>query len=177
MKPYKYRSKINKYQEGDEVKKKYDELSKYAVLNTYYPFISEYPYTGHSSLSINDPKENYRSYHINKGGKNKNYNLITNNCSDATRCGLEKAFNKKINQFLFTTPGDVQDFALTELKGIPAIKGDSIYNRIEHRYKLDLRPEFRKRYKGESTIYIPLNDEQRETLKQYIKYGNETNDF
>ena len=90
-----------------------------------------------------------------------------------------KYYNRKskINQFLFTTPGDVQDFALTELKGIPAIKGDSIYDRIEHRYKLDLRPELRKRYKGESTIYIPLNDEQRETVKQYIKYGNETNNF
>ena len=32
-----------------------NERSKYAILNTYYPFINkQYPYTGHSSLSIID---------------------------------------------------------------------------------------------------------------------------
>ena len=168
MKPYKYRSKINKYQEGDEVKKKYDELSKYAVLSTYYPFISKYPYTGHSSLYIQDPKENYRSYYINKGSKNKDYNLITNNCSDATREALEKTFNKKVNPFLFTTPGDVQDFALEELRGIPSIKGDSIYSPVKHRYILNKNKKiFNKN--GVNTIYIPLNENQKRVLKEYIK--------
>ena len=82
--------------------------SKYITLYTYYPIVSRYPYTGHSSLSIID-KDNgiYRSYAINKSSKSKDYNLFTNNCSDATRCALEKTFNKKINPFLFTTPGDV----------------------------------------------------------------------
>lgn len=163
---------IVKCQNGDKVK----EYSKYAVLTTYYPLISRYPYTGHSRLSIHDP--NGKSYYIDKGSKDRDYNLITNNCSDATRCGLEKAFNKQINPLLFTTPGDVQDFAISELKGIPEIKGDSIYSPYEHKYKLDTRSKTRKqREKGENTIYIPLNNNQRDILKQYIQYGNKTNNF
>lgn len=147
-----------------------DERSKYAVLDTYYPFISkQYPYTGHSSLTI-IAKDNgtYRSYSINKYSKSKDYNLFTNNCSDATRCALEKTFNKKINPFLFTTPGDVQDFALEELHGIPRFKGDSIYSPVEHKYVLNKRKKkFNK--KGENTIYIPLDENQRKFLKWYIK--------
>ena len=94
--------------------------------------------------------------------------LFTNNCSDATRCALEKTFNKKINPFLFTTPGDVQDFALEELHGIPRFKGDSIYSPVEHKYVLNKRKKkFNK--KGENTIYIPLDENQRKILKWYIK--------
>ena len=106
---------IIKGQEGLSTKsenKVLKERSKYAVLDTYYPFINKwYPYTGHSSLRIIDKdKDNdiYRSYILSKSPRrSKDYNLFTNNCSDATRCALEKTFNKKINPFLFTTPGDV----------------------------------------------------------------------
>jgi hypothetical protein len=67
---------------------------------------------------------------------------------------------------LFTTPGDVQDFVLEELNGIPMIKGDSIYYPAEHKYKLDLRPELTKRlHKGMNTVYIPINENQRNFLK------------
>ena len=149
-----------------------NERSKYAILNTYYPFINkQYPYTGHSSLSIID-KDNgiYRSYAINKSSKSKDYNLFINNCSDATRCALEKTFNKKINQFLFTTPGDVQDFALEELHGIPSIKGDSIYSPVKHKYVLNKNKKIFN-LKRRNTVYIPLNETQRNFLKEYIKQG------
>lgn len=153
--------------------KVFNEKSKYAVLDTYYPVINkQYPYTGHSSLTILD-KDNgkYRHYTLDKSSKSKDYNLFTNNCSDATRCALEKAFNKKINPFLFTTPGDVQDFALEELHGIPYIKGDSIYSPVEHKYILNKRKKkFNK--KGQNTVYIPLNENQRKILKWYIKQEN-----
>jgi len=42
--------------------------------------------------------------------KDAGYNLVTNNCSDATRCALEAISGKKMNPNLFTTPGDVLDF-------------------------------------------------------------------
>lgn len=159
------RPPIVKYKNGDKVK----DRSKYAILTTYYPFISRYPYTGHSSLQVVEP-DGIGSLLISKGGRDKDYNLITNNCSDATRCGLEKAFNKQVNPLLFTTPGDVQDFAISELKGIPEIKGDSIYDPSEHRYKLDTRSEtLKRRYRGESKVYIPLSEEQRDILEQYAK--------
>ena len=89
--------------------------SKYITLYTYYPIVSMYPYTGHSRLIMTAiDKDRYRSYDINKKPRHKDYNLITNNCSDATREALEKTFNKKFNPLLFTTPGDVQDFALKQ---------------------------------------------------------------
>ena len=100
--------------------------------------------------------------------RSKDYNLFTNNCSDATREALEKTFNKKVNPFLFTTPGDVQDFALEELRGIPSIKGDSIYSPVKHRYILNKNKKiFNKN--GVNTIYIPLNENQKRILKEYIK--------
>ena len=43
--------------------------------------------------------------------KSKGYNLVTSNCSDKTLEYLNKIFNKKESTFLFTTPGDVKDFA------------------------------------------------------------------
>lgn len=77
----------------------------YATLNTYYPFVSKYPYTGHSELVTPSGKI------ISTSGIDKNYNLFCNNCSDATGTALQKAFNKKLNAKVFTTPGDVKDFA------------------------------------------------------------------
>lgn len=166
---------IPKGQDGLETEsenKILNERSKYAELDTYYPFISEqYPYTGHSRLSIIDKdNDEYRRYIINKSSKSKDYNLFINNCSDATRCALEKTFNKKINPFLFTTPGDVQDFALEELHGIPSIKGDSIYSPVKHKYVLNKNKKIFN-LKRRNTVYIPLNETQRNFLKEYIKQG------
>ena len=152
----------------------------YITLDTYYPIISSYPYTGHSELSITDKDSEGRlkSYNIDKSGKNEGYNLFTNNCSDATRCALEETFGKKLNPFLFTTPGDVQDFSLKELGGIPEIKGDSIFSDLEGKYILDRRPKnIKKGRSGVSTVYIPVNQDQKEFLKNYIRTGNSKNEF
>lgn len=94
-----------------------------AVLRTYYPIISEYPATGHSELQFfeNHPTRPeipvYLNRPITRGGSNYDYNLITNNCSDATRCAVENITKKKINPFLFTTPGDVKDFVIDNIEG------------------------------------------------------------
>lgn len=84
----------------------------YAELNTYYPITSRYPFTGHSEI-ITPEKSS-----ISLSGVARKYNLITNNCSDATRCALENVFGKKVNPIAFTTPGDVRDFASENLNAI-----------------------------------------------------------
>lgn len=152
--------------------------SKYIALYTYYPIVSMYPYTGHSRLKMTDiDKDGYHIYDINKTQKHKDYNLITNNCSDATRDALEKTFNKKSNPLLFTTPGDVQDFALKQLNGIPKIKGDSIYDLTRHKYILNKQKKQRKQYRGREVVYIPINDNQKNFLKQYIEQGHKNHLF
>lgn len=52
------------------------------------------------------------------------YNLLFNNCSDATREALERATGKKINPWFFTTPGDVRSFAENVLGGTSYDNGD-----------------------------------------------------
>lgn len=94
----------------------------YGVLNTYYPVISEFPFTGHSELQIVDFGWD-KPLTISKYGTDHDYNLVTNNCSDATRCAVEKIFGEKINPVLFTTPGDVQDF-VAEKTGQKPVKED-----------------------------------------------------
>lgn len=170
-----------------DIYSKLDNMKKYPnflTLETYYPIISKFAKTGHSSLGVAGIIPNSKgdaqigSINIDKGSKNKDYNLIANNCSDATRCGLEEAFGKKLNAFLFTTPGDVQDWALEELGGIPKIKGDSIFNPIEGRYIIDNSSNNKKKKeRGTSTVYIPANKKQREKLIEYIRKGKEENKF
>ena len=152
------------------------EISKnaivsYAALDTHYPFISNYPYTGHSSLNITDTIDGHKSNKtITNRFHNKGYNLLTNNCSDATREALEKTFNQKLNPFLFTTPGDVQDFALEKLHGVPEVKGDSIFMPNEGRYVLNTKGLKSKRlHKGLSTVFIPVTQKQKETLINIYK--------
>lgn len=163
-----------------------DKPSNYIKLNTYYPIYSEsYPLTGHSSLSLkglterHDGKASYETRSVNKDMTDNNYNLIFNNCSDATRCALEKTFNKKINPVLFTTPGDVQDFALDELKGIPEIKDNLIFNPNTGKYEEvpEAMLRYKKRQKGKSTVYIPITKEQNRKLFKYIQNGNWNGDF
>lgn len=85
-------------------------------LNTYLPIISEYPFTGHSSLRIEPdyPVLNNIDYfqYVDKLSSEYDYKFVTNNCADATREVLEKLIGKKMNPFLFTTPGDSRDFLL-----------------------------------------------------------------
>lgn len=88
----------------------------YLDLYTYYPLVSDY-ITGHSVLrGVKDTSggmyinHNDGSFYISRKPENAGYNFVTNNCSDATREALEAATGNKINPYLFTTPGDVQDF-------------------------------------------------------------------
>lgn len=165
----------------DKAKEKENEP---AVLNTFYPIISMYPRTGHSSLAVSGLVPNYYgdaqvgTISINKGARNKDYNLVTNNCSDATRCALEKAFDKEIDPFLFTTPGDVQDFALTELGGKKYIVGDSIYIPGENKYEQRSKEDINKaKIRGLSTVYIPMNKDQKNKLIEYIHKGKINREF
>jgi hypothetical protein len=167
--------------------KHYGSMSNYARLRTYYPFVSKnYRWTGHSSLSISGLIPNrygdaqVGTISVDKGGRHNGYNLVTNNCSDATRCALEYAFDKKINPFLFTTPGDVQDFVLDELEGKKDIDGNRLFDlkngdyaqRGEH-----LVNTYKKNHKGSSTVYIPINDKEREKLIEFIYAGYKTHQF
>lgn len=78
-------------------------------LNTYYPFISMYPFTGHSELIMDN---NYGiPLKISKGGDDPNYNLVTNNCADATMRALRYGANQDGNIKGITTPGDSLEYA------------------------------------------------------------------
>lgn len=102
-------------------------------LQTFYPLISEYPLTGHSSLSIPITDNIAKEYGINNNSKlvidklsdAENYNLITNNCADATLGYLNYIFGTKESPMLFTTPGDVRDYAITQLGG-KVVKKDGV---------------------------------------------------
>ena len=85
---------------------------KYLLLRTWRPMIdNNFIYTGHSKLSLGNSDQNNPLYiDVNKKSNDPNYNLLFNNCSDATRRVLEKFYSDKINPFLFTTPGDVRDY-------------------------------------------------------------------
>ena len=85
---------------------------KYLLLRTWRPMIdNNFIYTGHSKLSLGNSDQNNPLYiDVNKKSNDPNYNLLFNNCSDATKRVLEKFYSDKINPFLFTTPGDVRDY-------------------------------------------------------------------
>lgn len=60
---------------------------------------------GHSELDVGDRR-------VTRYFDDDDYNLVTNNCSDATREALEAVFGKEAGIIGFTTPGDVRDFAI-----------------------------------------------------------------
>lgn len=116
----------------------------YATLRTEYPVINENtPWTGHSSLFLDDG-----GAYVSVGGKDKNYNLFLNNCSNATKRVLERTFGKEYPTTLFTTPGDVLDFAVDELnaKEVPTTK------RGVREHKIKLTPEQSKQLKYEAYV-------------------------
>lgn len=100
-------------------------------LQTYYPLGKEYPYTGHSKLRIpisdNVSKdyglvekqyENIQPFlYVDKSSSAKDYNLVTNNCSDETLAYLNAIYNTQESPVMFTTPGDVRDYAINKLNG------------------------------------------------------------
>lgn len=88
------------------------------LLTTYYPFVSDYPLSGHSRLDT--PGGNS----VNVMSDDPGYNLLLNNCSDATRQALEQATGRKMSPWLFTTPGDVRSFAEDVLGGKSFDNGD-----------------------------------------------------
>jgi len=89
-------------------------------LRTYYPGNKWYPLTGHSRLEIPFNKDEYID--VNKGFNDKGYNLVTNNCSNLTYNFLSKMFGKNEDFNLFTTPGDVREFAIKKLGGKPKME-------------------------------------------------------
>ena len=96
------------------------------TLQTFYPITSkQYPWTGHSQLKVVKKENNIGGpgFTMSLGSENKGYNLITNNCSDYTRKGLEAITGKKVNPWFFTTPGDVQDFFINNFNVVKNLLG------------------------------------------------------
>lgn len=161
---------------------------KYIRLKTDYPFSSRAP-IGHSTLIV--PTSDRKAFRISKGTHNPDYNLLCNNCSDATREALEIAFNRKMNPFLFTTPGDVRDFAIEELGAFPFIKGDSIFDMNHGKYKYVPRPakKVRKQIKKLLTgfellnepdthdLLIPMDNADTTALFRYLREGRQNKKF
>lgn len=102
------------------------------TLQTFYPVVNkQYPWTGHSQLRVTK-KENAvggPGFKMSLSSANKGYNLVTNNCSDYTRMGLEAITGKKVNPWFFTTPGDVQDFFINNFNVVkkPSQSGSDTY--------------------------------------------------
>lgn len=132
-------------------------------LTTYYPITSEeYPYTGHSELEVPISKkyfEDSQPWHnyyleINKKSASPDYNIVTNNCADATLNFLNEAFGTDEKPLLFTTPGDVQDYASTYLNG-KVYKG-----------------------KGKDTVIIPVNKNNYKKISEAaLRYLKNSSDY
>jgi hypothetical protein len=134
---------INKAQEYYDK----DLPNKYLVLRTYYPFINkEVPLTGHSQLET--PVSQISNFTSNEG-----YNLVTNNCADATRRALNALFRKTYKPSLFTTPGNVRNFALNNLGGY-VYTGHKFYNEP-----------------GLDRVIIPITDKQEQMLSSISDTG------
>lgn len=104
-------------------------------LHTYYPTLSGKFPVGHSKITY-APNA---SLQVNTKPNYIGYNFVTNNCSDDTGKCLEAVFQKDMNTFGFTTPGDVLDFA----------KQNGAY------------------YRG-TNVYIPMNKERWKRFKNYV---------
>lgn len=100
--------------DGSEMLRSVSAYPNTIYLETYRPLEDlDFP-IGHSIISLDsqDPELAFKNATISSHPSDNDYNLITNNCSDDTRKVLEAAFKKKMNPFLFTTPGDSRDFLI-----------------------------------------------------------------
>jgi len=73
------------------------------------------------------------------------YNLVTNNCADATRCALEDISGKKMNPYFFTTPGDVLDF---------------------FKKNFDVRKDLKQSKVGTNTYYTNISEADFEKIRE-----------
>lgn len=89
------------------------------ILSTHYPGFSKYPFTGHSALhaytdmpiSVEETLKGLdNECVISKSSSDKDYNLVTNNCSDATIKAINKLRRTPYHKGLFNTPGDARDY-------------------------------------------------------------------
>lgn len=124
-------------------------------LSTHYPIVSQYPFTGHSQIEAWTKTPDYllsQGDHygatVTKKGSDVDYNLITNNCSDATMNALEKLSGVKYNKGLFTTPGDARQFFIDN------------FNTRKPNDDETSRPSSRTKHIGDTELYttISLND-------------------
>ncbi len=121
------------------------------ILDTYFPLSKEYPFTGHSALQIEPDAEISNDYRfVSKDSSDDDYNLITNNCADDTRRVLETLFNKKMNNFLFTTPGDSRDFLLEN--GGTRMKDGSVHFKLSEEQLIKLRNFIDNMYKNKRRL-------------------------
>lgn len=127
------------------------------VLTTYYPGISKYWATGHSELDT--PGGNF----VDVKPIDPDYNLLLNNCSDATRHALEQATGKRINPLFFTTPGDVKSFAEDVLGGKSVDMGDGSVQTIINlpQYQIDKIAKYGRELMNKRRIYWRKRAEQR----------------
>ena len=90
------------------------------------------------------------------------YNLITNNCSDATKRALEYVKGTKMPErwYSMTTPNKVRKWAVETLHALPLIKGDSLLrpDKLEYMHIPDI-PISRNYYDRIADI-IPLSIEE-----------------
>ena len=158
------REKYNEFAEGGNTKQEptynggtLDEVTvtgyRPIELKTYYPLGKDYPWTGHSQLNIPITKEVADEYGlygleavplserkqmwitVDKKPRDRGYNLFTNNCADATLNYLNTAFDTKESPILFTTPGDVRDYAIDTLKGKKVKDRNGVETILIHRNK------------------------------------------
>ena len=127
------------------------------LLTTYYPGVSKYWATGHSTLDT--PGGNF----VDVKSDDPGYNLLLNNCSDATRYALEQATGKKINPLFFTTPGDVRSFAEDVLGGKSVDMGDgSVQTTINlPQYQINKIARYGQELMNKIRLYARKRAEQR----------------
>ena len=155
-------------------------------LKTYKPLHKEYPFTGHSSLDIPIDEDTaytqgqYSPYviSVDKTSQSKDYNLITNNCADATLGALNYIFGTKEKPFLFTTPGDVRDYAINKLHGKVTRDKDGIDTILIPRNKNNAKKiskralEWRKN-KDDDTIYeFEYKQGGKMNILEFLKNGS-----
>ena len=155
-------------------------------LKTYKPLHKEYPFTGHSSLNIPIDEDTaytqgqYSPYviSVDKTSNSKDYNLITNNCADATLGALNYIFGTKEKPLLFTTPGDVRDYAINKLHGKVTRDKDRIDTILIPRNKNNAKKISKKalewaKNKDENTIYeFEYKGGGKMNILEFLKKGS-----